>query len=124
MAVNNSLYNKYSRYVGGGVAETAGDFIEWWERSAFETDETDIVYPVENFYEGRLDLISVAFYNEPRWWWFIAQYNNILNPAEEVVAGRILLIPTKSRMSLLINSKQGGVQSTREPINTISQIIK
>jgi hypothetical protein len=124
MTNSNSLYNKFSRYVGGGTTETSGNFIEWWERSNFESDKSDIVYPVENFYEGRLDLIASVFYNEPRWWWIIAQYNNILNPAEEVVAGRILLIPTKSRISLMINNKQGGVASTRTPVNTISQIVK
>jgi hypothetical protein len=124
MTNSNSLYNKFSRYVGGGITETSGDFLEWWERAEFEQDESDIVYPVENFYEGRLDLIASVFYNEPRLWWFIAQYNNILNPAEEITAGRILLIPTKSRIALMINSRHGGVQSTRAPVNTISQIIK
>ena len=123
MAVDNSLYNKYSRYVGGGVAETANGFIEWWERSEFEQDPSDIVYTVENFYEGRLDLISSVFYNEPRWWWLIAQYNNILNPFSEVVAGRVLLIPSKSRLPLMISNRQGGVPSTKQPVNTISPII-
>ena len=123
MAVTNSLFNKYSRYVAGGVTETANGFIEWWERSNFEQDESDIIYTVENFYEGRLDLISAVFYNEPRWWWVIAQYNNILDPFSEIVAGRILLIPAKSRLPLMLSNKQGGVASQKQPINTISPIV-
>lgn len=120
---SNSLFNKYSRYVGGGVAETANGFIEWWERTEFEQDPSDIVYTVENFYEGRLDLISSVFYNEPRWWWVLAQYNNILNPFSEVVAGRVLLIPSKSRLPLMIANRKGGVPSTKQPVTTISPII-
>lgn len=119
----NSLYNKYSRYVAGGVTERANDMIEWWERFNFPRDPSDIVYTVENFYSQRLDLISSVFYQEPRYWWFIAQYNNILDPFTEVTAGRVLLIPTPSRLTLMLGNKQGGIDSTREAVNVISPII-
>lgn len=119
----NSLYNKYSRYVGGGTTESANGKIEWWERGTMPRDPSDIVYVVENFFENRLDLIASTFYSEPRWWWVIAQYNNIIDPFGEVTAGRILLIPTPARLPFLVNTKQGGVDSTREPVNLISPII-
>ncbi len=119
----NSLYNKYSRYVAGGVTEAANNRLEWWERSQLPQSESDIVYVVENFYEGRLDLISAVFYDEPRWWWLIAQYNNIIDPAAEITAGRILYIPAKERLPLMISKKQGGVESTKEPIETISPVV-
>lgn len=119
----NSLYNKFSRYVGGGQAETANGFIEWWERGELVKDNSDIVYTVENFYEGRLDLISSVFYNEPRWWWVIAQYNSILDPFKEIVAGRVLLIPSKERLPFIISSQQGGVESSKQPVNTISPVV-
>jgi hypothetical protein len=123
MANANSLYNKYSRYVAGGVAETANSRIEWWERNQLQTDNSDIIYAVENFYEGRLDLIASVFYNEPRYWWVIAQYNNVLDPVSEITAGRILRIPTKDRLPLMLSSKPGGIDSTRESVNTISPIV-
>ena len=123
MANSNSLYNKFSRYVAGGTAETANSKIEWWERNQLSSSNSDIVYTVENFYEGRLDLIASVFYNEPRYWWVIAQYNNVLNPFTEIIAGRILLIPSKDRLSLMLSSKPGGIDSTREPVNTISPIV-
>jgi hypothetical protein len=119
----NSLYNKYSRYVAGGVTEHANGFIEWWERSEFQQSSSDIVYAIENIYEGRLDLIASVFYNEPRWWWIIAQYNNILDPFSEIVAGRILLIPTAERLAFMISKRQGGVASEKQPVNTISPVI-
>lgn len=119
----NSLQRKTSRYVAGGITETANGYLEWWERSVFPTDPSDIVYVVENFYENRLDLISAVFYSEPRYWWVIAQYNNILDPFTEVSAGRILLIPTPTRLSTLLSTKLGGVPSTRESVNLIKPII-
>jgi hypothetical protein len=119
----NSLFNKYSRYVGGGTTETANGYIEWWERFNFPRDTSDHVYVVENFYENRLDLISAVFYSEPRYWWFLAQYNNILDPSSEVTAGRVLLIPTATRLPTLLGTKKGGNPSTREAVNLIAPII-
>lgn len=119
----NSLYNKYSRYVAGGVTERADGRLEWWERANFPRDSSDIVYAVENFYEQRLDLISYVFYQEPRYWWVLAQYNNIVDPFTEVWAGRVLLIPTPDRLPLLLATKKGGVDSTREAVTVISPII-
>lgn len=124
MATNsNSLFNKFSRYVAGGTTETAAGRIEWWDRSIFPKDDSDIAYAVENFYEGRLDLIASTFYNEPRYWWVIAQYNNILDPFSEITAGRVLLIPNKARLSLMLSNRQGGKESTKQQVDTISPVI-
>lgn len=123
MANADSLQNKYSRYVAGGTTEVADGKIEWWERSIFPSSNTDISYTVEKFYVGRMDLIANIFYNEPRYWWIIAQYNNILDPFSEITEGRILLIPTKDRLSLMLGTKLGGVDSLRQPINTISPVV-
>jgi len=122
-ANQNSLFNKYSRYVAGGTTEQANNKIEWWEKTIFERDETDIAYAIEKFYEGRLDLIASAFYNEPRYWWVIAQYNNIMDPFSEIKEGRILLIPSKERLPLLLLTKQGGVTSQKQPVETISPVV-
>jgi hypothetical protein len=119
----NCLYEKYSRYVAGGTTETTANYIEWWERGIFPKDPTDIVYAVENFYAGRADMIAYAFYKEPRLGWFICQYNNIIDPFSELTAGRMLLIPTKHRLPLMLLTKQGGIPSTAEPVSLISPII-
>lgn len=124
MATNkNSLNNKYSRYVGGGETERANGMLEWWERATLPMSDTDTVYAVENFYAGRLDLIASVFYNEPRYWWVLAQYNNILDPFSEITAGRILLIPSKDRLPNMLTTKQGGYESKKQPINTISPVV-
>jgi hypothetical protein len=119
----NSLYNKYSRLVGGGVTEVSDGMLGWWERSIYAKDPSDQVYVVENYCAQRIDKISVVFYGEARWGWLIAQYNNILDPFTELTPGRYLLIPTKARLPLLIATQQGGVDSTAQPVATISPII-
>lgn len=119
----NSLFNKYSRYIAGGVTERANNRLEWWERFEFPRDPSDIVYTVENFYEGRLDYIAYVFYSEPRYWWVIGMYNNILDPAAEILPGRVLLIPSPDRLPLLLGTAKGGIDSTREAVNVIAPII-
>ena len=89
---SNSLYNKYSRYIGGGVSESADNRIEWWERGTLEAADDDSIYVVENFYEGRLDQIASVFYNEPRWWWVIAQYNAILDQIQYLQRNYVLYL--------------------------------
>ena len=94
----SSLPNKYSRYVQGGITETNAIGLGWWERRPIPKDPSDIIYFVENRFEKRIDLIAAAFYDDGRFWWVIAQFNDILDPYNEIVAGRRLVIPTKSRL--------------------------
>jgi len=123
MENKNSLYNKYSRYVGGGETEQSNNFIEWWERSTFSKGNDDVDYTVENFFAHRLDLIAEMFFNEPRLWWVIAQYNNILDPVGEITAGCILRIPSKNRLSTMLATREGGLKSKKQPIATISPVV-
>jgi len=123
MRNKNSLLLNTSRYVQGGVSETQNDRIEWWERTIFIKDPTDRVYVVEQIYEGRLDNISNAFYGEPRYWWIIAQFNNILDPSTEIITGRILLIPTKDRLMMMLSGRQGGISSARTEVPSIPPVI-
>jgi hypothetical protein len=123
MSNSNSLYNGFSRYVHGGATETDGNRIEWWERATFTQDASDTIYVVENFYEGRLDNISAVFYGEPRFWWFLAQYNNILDPISEITAGRILYIPSKVRLESILIGRKGGLDSKRELTPIISPVV-
>lgn len=94
----SSLDNKYSRYVQGGTTETNNIGLGWWERRILPKDASDLIYYVENIYEHRIDLIANAFYGDSRYWWVIAQFNDLIDPHGEIVAGRMLVIPTKDRL--------------------------
>lgn len=116
----NSVLRRDSRFVSGGETETGESGLEWWERTVFTTDSTDISYTVELKFAGRLDQIAALFLGEPRNWWVIAQYNNILDPYSEVIEGLVLKIPSADRVKLMLNGKTGGIASTREvPISIL-----
>jgi len=119
----NSVFNKYSRYVHGGTTEVNGQRLEWFERATFTVDPSDIAYVVEDRYAGRLDLLASVFYNEPRYWWVIAMVNNVLDPATEVVPGRVLYVPTRERLVTLLSGRQGGVDSKREAVPLVPPVV-
>jgi hypothetical protein len=114
MAEKNSVLIRNSRYVSGGETEVGLNTIEHWERTVFPVNNDDTSYVVEKKFVGRLDLITAVFLVEPRYWWVVAQYNNILDPYDEIVEGRVLFIPTLDRVKLILSGKTGGVASTRE----------
>lgn len=123
MATKNSLVLNTSRYVHGGVTETKNNRIEWWDRAVFQDDPSDQVFVVDNQYAGRLDNIAAVFYGEPRYWWVIAQFNNILDPSTEVIPGRALRLPTRDRLQLMLTGRQGGINSTRNEIPSIPPVV-
>jgi hypothetical protein len=124
MKTNSTLVSG-SRYVVGGKTEVNANALEWWERTNFPLDDGDAKYVVDNKSAGRLDLIAYAAYGDSHLWWFIAQYNAILDPFAEVAEGRILRIPTKERVQLMMTAgRLGGYPSTREvPLTNISPIV-
>lgn len=114
--LKNSVYNnKNGRYVIGGSTEVSAGMIEWWSKNNISHDPTDLVYFFEKKYEGRPDMLGYLFYGDVGLWWIICQYNNIINPFDELVEGTILLIPMLSRVKSLFNpkTKVGGIATTR-----------
>jgi nucleoid-associated protein YgaU len=121
----NSAELPGSRYVSGGKTEANTNALEWWERTKFTLDDSDTRYVVDRKSAGRLDLIAYAAYGDSHLWWFIAQYNALLDPFAEVTEGRVLRIPAKDRVQLMMTTgKLGGYPSAREvPINNITPIV-
>lgn len=55
---------------------------------------SDTYYTVSDVEAGRLDIISLINYDNHRHWWIIALANNIIDPLEEIVQGKVLRIPS------------------------------
>lgn len=111
---NSTLNTLTGRYVFGGVTEVSQTTIEWWEKNKLPYDTTDVFYVMEKKFEGRPDLIAYTFYGESLLWWFICQYNSILDPDAELVAGVVLRIPTPDRLQNFKNKAvTGGIPSAR-----------
>lgn len=117
LKIKNSVYNsKNGRYVIGGDTEVSVAKLEWWNKASIKRDPTDLVYFFEKKYQDRPELLGYVFYGDIGMWWIIAQYNSILDPREELVEGKLLLIPTLERVKhelISPNLKVGGIESTR-----------
>lgn len=122
--MKNSVESKNSRYVSGGATEVNSFALEWWERTKFSYDETDIIYQIDKTKEGRLDLIAHEILGNSRLWWLVAQYNSILDPFLEITEGKIIRIPNKERATSMLNGQLGGVESQRVvPLNKFNSIV-
>ena len=55
-------------------------------------ETTYVVHKVQH--GDTLDTLSLYYYNSPLYFWVIADYNNILDPFEELKEGTMLRIPT------------------------------
>lgn len=112
--LKNSTFRKDSRYTVGGATEMEPQLMGWWNKKTFPRDDTDYVYVIEKKYEGRPDLLAQAFYDNTYLWWFICQYNAILDFNTEFVENTIIKIPTKKRVTTFLNSTNvGGIKSQR-----------
>lgn len=123
MAETNSTLIRNSRYVSGGTTEVNAGALEWWEPNVFPQFADDQAYVVERKFEGRLDLISAVFLGEPRYWWVVAMYNNILDPNVEITTGVIIYIPSLENVKSLLVGKLGGIASLRQVPLSILPIV-
>ena len=46
-----------------------------------------------------LDSLALHYYNNPTYYWVIADFNRILDPYEELEVGKVLKIPTFSNIA-------------------------
>lgn len=112
----NAANNKNGRYVLGGTSEVSLATIEWWNKKEMYRDPTDVLYVMEKKYEGRPDLLGFVFYGDSSLWWIIAQFNGILDPMEELIEGKVLLIPQLERIKNDLKSQKnhiGGIPTAR-----------
>ena len=116
MVRSGSIQNNSSRYVHGGITEVGNERLEFWERRPIALNNEDSTYILEQFYEGRPDLLANAIYGDTRLWWVICQANNILDIQKEFTAGRSLILPSKARLQQdILTGSTGGRPSRRIP---------
>ncbi len=107
----SSLRKKNSRMLQGGIAEYDDTYIGWWERDNLDKDDiTDITYKINKVYEGKPDLIAYDYYGKNGLGWIVLQYNNIVDVTEELAAGKLILLPSKSRVFYKFLSRPMGAK--------------
>lgn len=103
-----STSNRNSRMVQGGRTDIYNNRLGWWEKRQIPKQDDDYKVRILEFEEGRPDLISYRVYGKAIYAWLILQYNNIVDPATELVAGKTIMLPTQKRLILDIMTKPTG----------------
>ena len=108
---NNAVEIQHSRYVQGGETDRFSNRLGWWERRDFPKQDNDYRISVLVQEAGRPDLISFRVYGNARYAWLVLQYNTIVDPVTELIAGTEILLPEESRLLLdiLTNTTGGNV---------------
>ena len=69
--------------------------------SHLKTDDVNFVR--HKVIEGdTLDTLALYYYNCPTYFWIIADFNNIIDPFEDLKLGQILKIPTFSNVEFIL----------------------
>lgn len=103
------MYKKNSRYVQGGESSVGEKFIRWWERKTYDKDNTsDVTYNISTVYAGKPDLIAFDYYGKHDLGWLVLQYNSIVDINEELAEGKIIFLPSKSRVFYEILGKSAS----------------
>ena len=63
----------------------------------------DVSFVSHKIVEGdTLDTLALYYYNSPTFFWIIADFNNILDPYEDLKVGETLKIPTFSNVEFVM----------------------
>lgn len=106
--LKKSTDNRNSRYVQGGISEIYSIRTGWWERQIFERQDDDIQFVVGASDAKRPDIISQIVYGKAIYAWLVLQYNNIVDVETELLPGKVLFLPSQSRLILDIITKPTG----------------
>ncbi len=113
LTINNrpikSTENRNSRLVQGGLTDIYNTRLGWWERQKFERQDDDYIVVLLDQEAGRPDLIAHRVYGKAIYSWLVLQYNNIVDPELELIAGATIALPSQARLTLdIITKPEGG----------------
>lgn len=98
-----------SRYTQGGTTDITADKLGFWDRFIMPKSDTDNIVILNPKYQHAPWLLAHEYYGSVELMWFIFQYNNILDPSTEFVAGAKIRLPSSSRVQLELLNKRPEV---------------
>ena len=104
----NSTDKKHSRYVQGGDTDRYRHRLGWWERRELPLADDDITFEITPQYEHRPDKVAYDVYGNRDLVWLVLQYNTILDVVTEFVVGEKIRLPSQTRVTREILTKQTG----------------
>jgi hypothetical protein len=105
----SSAQNGLSRYVQGGTTYSSPYGLGWWSRFIFPSASDDVQFEITIRYVNRADLIAFDMYGISDLEWLVLQYNNILNPKQELINGAMLTLPSNYRVQTQLMSQRVAV---------------
>ena len=96
MAKSTSRYSKYSPIKRSFRDTPVVDLISsesWGTVVSNLSNSPSKVAIIPAGMEGRPDLISFKVYGTPDFWWVICAANKIIDPFEQLIAGKQIIIP-------------------------------
>jgi len=104
-----STENRNSRLVQGGLTDIYNNRLGWWEKRILPKQDDDYRLIILEQEAARPDLIAYRAYGKATYAWLVLQYNNIVDPELELVAGKSIVLPTQARLTLdIITKPEGG----------------
>lgn len=80
--------NHKNKNITTSVGTSMDDFIE-----GIQSKFPYTLGKIPSSHDKRPDLTSFTFYDSPRYWWMIMQYNNFTDPFENMSKGTTIKIP-------------------------------
>lgn len=76
-------------------------YLEFWEYRDLDEDDTDYYIVLDGKYEYRPDLLAYDLYGDVKFWWIfsIMNKNLLIDPIYDLTQGKLLRIPTKTRLN-------------------------
>lgn len=105
MATKNSIELQNGRYVQGGNTTVMSGALGWWERRIFPRSTSDVQVKISTKYHRRPELLAFDVYGRATLMWVILQYNNIVDINMEFVEGKVIVLPSQSRLYTEILAK-------------------
>lgn len=99
-------YNK-GRYSQGGKVSVlgGGTRLGWWERKVLPKDSSDVPFTITPKYKYRPDRLAYDIYGDSELQWFVMQYNNVTDLFVDFNVGKVVSLPTKTRLYTELLSK-------------------
>lgn len=89
----------FDRYKFGGKTEYKNNHAGWIDRKVYIKDPTDISMVISKKYHKRPDRLAFDLYSSPSLFWFVLQYNDMLDGNTEFVEGTKIVVPTPNRFT-------------------------
>jgi len=107
------MLSRSSRYIDTEILRyDSKDCFDLWKRVSEILHSDDslnfLEHTVNSPEVGCLDLIADRYYNNERLWWFIAAFNNIIDPVADMYPGQTLKIPSLLFIQSFIARSQNG----------------